>query len=206
MTSNKSVTATFTLKEVTLTMAVAGTGSGTVNPIVGVHTYNYGDTVTISATADPSSVFDGWSGDASGTSDVVLTMTSNKSVTATFTADIVIEQKNLHANLSKKGVVTEDGWNLHVWANITNTSSQIFIGKMRIKSEQEGTGITEFYPSETGYEPISIAPGKGKYPIIGDYWLMDEVATGSAPKDVFVEIWIFDMSNNIIAYTSKYAK
>ena len=85
MDGDKTVTATFTLKEVTLTMAVAGTGSGTVAPIVGVHTYNYGDTVTISATADASSDFIGWSGDASGTGDVTLTMTENKSVIATFT-------------------------------------------------------------------------------------------------------------------------
>nr|MBC8499388.1 hypothetical protein [Candidatus Atribacteria bacterium] len=98
MNSNKSVTATFNLKKVTLTVAVAGTGSGKVSPTVGVHTYNYGASVNIGAKADTGrlgtwiatedmvgSVFAGWRGDASGTGDVTLTMTSNKSITAIFT-------------------------------------------------------------------------------------------------------------------------
>ena len=115
--------------------------------------------------------------------------------------NIVIEQKDLHANLSKKDVVTEDGWNLHVWANITNNSSQIFPGKLRIRSKQEGTAIIVEY----GPVDINITPGKGRYPVNNDYWLMTEVGTGSAPKDVFVEIWILDTSDNIVAYTYKYA-
>ena len=85
MDSDKLITATFALEKVKLTMAVTGTGSGTVSPTAGVHPYKYGVEVTITATADPSSDFTGWSGDASGIDDVTLTMNSKKSVTAIFT-------------------------------------------------------------------------------------------------------------------------
>jgi len=73
-------------------VTVAGTGSGTVSPTVGVHTYKYGEEVTISATADPtSSVFDGWTGDDSddltenNDGTYSITMDSKKSVTSIFT-------------------------------------------------------------------------------------------------------------------------
>ena len=86
MDSDKLITATFALEKVRLTMAVTGTGSGTVSPTAGVHTYDYGETVTITAATDAtSSIFTGWNGDASGTGDVTLTMDSKKSVTAIFT-------------------------------------------------------------------------------------------------------------------------
>jgi len=84
MDSDKSIIANFTLTEVTLTVAITGTGSGTVSPAVGVHTYNYGETVIITATADVSSNFTGRSGDAPGTGDMTLIMDSDKSVTSVF--------------------------------------------------------------------------------------------------------------------------
>jgi hypothetical protein len=132
-------------------------------------------------------------------------MDADKTVTANFAQIIVIDESSLHANLSKKDVVTEDRWNLHVWANITNVSSQTFVGQLRIKSSQPGPPeITKYYP-EIGYAPISIVPGKSKYPTGIDYWLMSEVGIGSAPKDVKVEIWIYDTLGNTVAYVSKFA-
>ena len=64
MDTAKSCIATFTLNTHDLTIATSGTGSGTVTPAVGVHSYDYGTVVTLEATADPGSTFDGWSGDA----------------------------------------------------------------------------------------------------------------------------------------------
>jgi uncharacterized repeat protein (TIGR02543 family) len=58
-------------------------GEGTVTPSNG--TYLYGTNVFITATAAPGWTFQGWSGDASGSTDTTITMNGNKVVTATFT-------------------------------------------------------------------------------------------------------------------------
>jgi|GEM_PF-3185569 len=65
----------------TLTVNKAGTGSGTVT---GAGTYNSGTSVTPTATASADSTFAGWSGDCSGTGACTVSMTQNKTVTATF--------------------------------------------------------------------------------------------------------------------------
>jgi hypothetical protein len=134
-------------------------------------------------------------------------MDSNKTVTATFTRTLVIDV--FHANLSNKEPKTKVKkpetlklWDLHVWVDITNTSSQTFAGKIKIQSYQPGTpAITIYY-----YADISITPGTGTYPSGVDYWLLDNVATGEGkPGDVFVEIWIYDTNNNQVAYASRTA-
>jgi len=84
MEASKACTATFTLNTYTLTVATAGNGSGVVTPTVGTHVYDYGALVTLEATPDAGSTFDGWSGDCSGAGACVVTMTATKQVTATF--------------------------------------------------------------------------------------------------------------------------
>jgi hypothetical protein len=82
MDDDKSCTATFNLNTYTLTLATAGSGSGTVS---GAGVYNYGQTATVSATADPGSTFAGWSGpDATECATGSVLMDDNKSCTATF--------------------------------------------------------------------------------------------------------------------------
>jgi hypothetical protein len=93
LTANSSVTATFNLKpvtEFTLTVNKAGTGTGTVKCKVGAGSpgacaakYPSGTTVTLIAEAGAASEFAGFSGACTGSS-CVLTMNSNKTVTATF--------------------------------------------------------------------------------------------------------------------------
>jgi hypothetical protein len=94
LTFNKFVTATFTLRQRTLTVTEAGNGSGNVTSSpAGINcgdgcttTFTHGTTVTL--TADPAygSTFTGWSGGTcTGTSTCVIDLTSNQSVTATFT-------------------------------------------------------------------------------------------------------------------------
>lgn len=85
--TDTACTATFTLEPVTtytLTVGVAGTGSGVVTPTVGTHPYVSGTVVALSATANPGSTFAGWGGDAD-CADGVVTMNSSKTCTATFT-------------------------------------------------------------------------------------------------------------------------
>ncbi|MCX6671879.1 MAG: hypothetical protein NTX92_08175, partial [Euryarchaeota archaeon] len=83
MTSNKAVTATFTQNNYTLTVDHIGNGSVAKNP--DQTTYRYNDPVTLTATADPSWSFTGWSGDLSGTNNpVTITIIGNMAITAHF--------------------------------------------------------------------------------------------------------------------------
>jgi hypothetical protein len=90
--ADKTVTATFALQTKTLSVSTAGSGSGSVssNP-AGIdcgstcaHAYDYGTSVTLTATPAAGSVFAGWSGDCAGTDPCPLTMDAAKTVTATF--------------------------------------------------------------------------------------------------------------------------
>ena len=74
-----------------MTKAGAGTGTVTSSP-AGINcgstctaTYANGTTVTLTASPTSRSRFSGWSGDCTGRSTCVLTMTANHAVTATFT-------------------------------------------------------------------------------------------------------------------------
>ncbi|HTJ44650.1 MAG TPA: InlB B-repeat-containing protein [Kofleriaceae bacterium] len=94
------VTATFTLKQFTLTVNKSGTGAanGTVTSTDSTincgtsctATHNYGDTVTLDASAPAGTTFAGWSGGGcSGAGSCSVTITAATTVTATFTIDQV---------------------------------------------------------------------------------------------------------------------
>ena len=76
-----------------LTVARAGTGSGTVTSSTGgiacgaacSASYASGAAVTLTATAATGSTFTGWSGACAGTGTCIVTMTASRSVAATFT-------------------------------------------------------------------------------------------------------------------------
>ena len=111
MNSNKSVTATFTLKEVTLTMSVDGTGSGATNPVVGTYTlaYDYGDTINISTTADASSEFTGWLTNENiadtTKANTKVTMNDDLTVTAIFT----LKTNTITASAGENGSIVPPG-------------------------------------------------------------------------------------------------
>ncbi len=95
VTAATTVTATFTLRTYALNVSKAGTGTGTVtsNP-TGItcgadctETYNHGTSVTLTAAADASSTFAGWSGGGcSGLATTCsVTLNATRSITATFT-------------------------------------------------------------------------------------------------------------------------
>jgi PASTA domain-containing protein/List-Bact-rpt repeat protein len=76
----------------TLTLTKAGSGTGMVTSTPGgiscgsacTHAFNHGTAVTLTAVASARSRFAGWSGDCSGAGTCALTMSANRSVTATF--------------------------------------------------------------------------------------------------------------------------
>jgi uncharacterized repeat protein (TIGR02543 family) len=87
MDGDKSVTATFTQEHYTLDITVVG--NGVVTKLPDQAFYVYGDVVELTADPDDDWSFSGWSGDASGTElTTSVTMTSSKSVTATFTSTL----------------------------------------------------------------------------------------------------------------------
>jgi outer membrane protein assembly factor BamB len=82
MTVNMTITAVFTQNTYTLTMITVGNGQ--VLP-GNATTYTYSDNVDLKAIATAGWSFNGWTGDATGTSNTTITMIANKTVTATFT-------------------------------------------------------------------------------------------------------------------------
>jgi uncharacterized repeat protein (TIGR01451 family) len=92
MDLDRAVTATFDLVPHTLTVAKAGSGSGTVSSSpAGIDcgatcatSFANGTMVTLTATPDAGSSFTGWGGDCTGTGPCVVTMDQDRAVTATF--------------------------------------------------------------------------------------------------------------------------
>ncbi|MDD5590837.1 MAG: InlB B-repeat-containing protein [Dehalococcoidales bacterium] len=81
MSSNKTVTANFTPIVHTLSLEVDGSGS--IQPAAGIHEYNQGDVVTITATPGEGWQFDGWSGDVTDSESAVTTVTVSSDMTVT---------------------------------------------------------------------------------------------------------------------------
>ena len=83
ITGNTSITATFTPVEYSLSVTVDPTGSGSLLAEPLTDSYQYGDLVTLTPTADPGYTFSSWSG--ATVTDNKVTITGNTSITATFT-------------------------------------------------------------------------------------------------------------------------
>lgn len=114
MSAARSVTATYTLQQRTLTVTNDTTGVGGVitSAPAGINcggdcieAYDHGTSVTLSATTNMGAVFNGWSGaGCSGTGDCMVTMTAARAVTGTF----VPERFTLDVNVIGLGTGTID--------------------------------------------------------------------------------------------------
>ena len=84
VTSDKTVTADFSLVVYTISLEVDGNGS--TEPAAGTHEYDKGDVVSITAIPGEGWQFDGWSGDVTDPQLAMTTLivTSDKTVTADF--------------------------------------------------------------------------------------------------------------------------
>jgi uncharacterized repeat protein (TIGR02543 family) len=77
-----------------LTVTTSGLGTVVKNP--NQSGYDSNVVVTLTATANPGWTFTGWSGDATGMSNPLsVTMTNNKSITATFTNPVTIPRHTI---------------------------------------------------------------------------------------------------------------
>jgi Tol biopolymer transport system component/opacity protein-like surface antigen len=112
MNGARAVTAVFTLKTHTLTVATSGTGTGTVTSSPGgiscgsncTQDYDHGTSVDLTPAADPSSVFSNWSGDCAGSGACSVTMTADQDVTAVFT--LKLRSLDVTRNGTGSGTVT----------------------------------------------------------------------------------------------------
>ena len=120
MDADKSCTATFTLNSYTMTVDMAGTGSGTVG---GAGDYSYGDTTTVTATPSTGSTFDGWTGpDAAECATGAVLMDADKSCTANFT--VASYTLSIDTAGTGSGTVSGDGnYNYGDTATVTATPS-----------------------------------------------------------------------------------
>ncbi|MFC5271029.1 InlB B-repeat-containing protein [Adhaeribacter terreus] len=106
MNTTKNITANFSLIPIQYNLNLTINGSGSVSKSPDQATYTSGSTVMLTATPDPGFRFDGWSGDATGTTNPLsVTMSSNKNITATFSALPV--QYNLNITVNGSGNVTK---------------------------------------------------------------------------------------------------
>lgn len=97
MDSDKSVTANFGINEYDLIINIQGEGS--TDPPSGSHTYEHGDTVTVTATSASGWYFSEWTGDHVGTQDeITFTMDGHKTVTAVF-----LEYRTLTVSIEGQG-------------------------------------------------------------------------------------------------------
>ena len=128
----------------TLTVTKAGTGSGTVtsNP-AGINcgadcseVYNQGTSVTLTPTPDSGSTFTGWSGACSGTGACIVSMTSDKTVTATF-AQQQQEQNTLTVLKSGTGdgTVTSSPAGINCGSDCSETYSKVQKVKLTAKAD-----------------------------------------------------------------------
>jgi len=106
VTFDHTIEANFSDITYTLTISKTGTGSGILTSNASGTNFPAGTVVTLTATPDVNSTFDGWSGGASGTSPTTtVTMNQNITVTATF----MLKTYTITAQAGTSGTISPSG-------------------------------------------------------------------------------------------------
>ena len=181
MDGDKSVTAVFTQNGYTLTVYVTGSGSVTKDPDQA--TYTYGQSVELTANADPGWSFDHWEGDLAGSNNPdTIVIDGNMTVTAVFTQN----GYTLTVNVTGSGSVTKDpdqatytygqsveltanadtGWSFDHWegdlAGSDNPDSIVIDGNMTVTAVFTQNGYT-LTVNVTGSGSVTKDPDQATY-------------------------------------------
>ena len=152
VSANHTIDASFAQITYTLTVTTTGSGSVVLSPPGG--TYNAGTPVTITATASAGSHFDVFSGDASGhTNPVVVTMTANKNVNAAFLANVY----SWNQTAGSSSFVTTTNWTPTRWSNSTDDVLQFNAGGTSIATGVVGQTIAQL--SVSGGTSVALQAG-----------------------------------------------
>lgn len=153
--ANKSVTATFTRYQYTLTTNVAGSGSITLDPPGG--TYDCGTSVEVMATSATGWGFDGWSGDLAGSlNPTTILMNANKTITANFSQVFLppfLPSPPILASLE----VTPGNASVLIGGTIQFTATGYYSNSVSI----DLTGLATWNSSDTGVATVSIGNASG---------------------------------------------
>lgn len=182
LNANTSVTATFSLNAVALTVTLAGTGSGTVTSSpAGINCgttcsapFDSGTQVTLTATPAQGSTFAGWTGGScSSNPSCVLTLTANAQVTATF---------NTSSNISALNHI--------VFLAQENRSFDHYFGALREYWAQNG------YPDQSFDGLPQFNPASGQPPLYGP----PPAIPGCDPADPPPSDCVWDPQNLVASY------
>ena len=203
---NASITGTFTQDLYTITTNTVGSGSVGLNP--SQPTYAFGDTVFVTATADPGWSFSAWSGDLTGSENPdTLIVSGNASITATFTQDLytittsTVGSGTVGLNPSQPTYVFGDtvfvtatagpGWSFSAWSGdligSENPDTLIVSGNASIT----GTFTQDLYTITTntvGSGTVGLNPAQPTY-VFGD----TVVATATAAPGWSFSAWSGDL-------------
>ncbi len=104
MTANRVLVANFTLNSYGLTLSINPTAGGSVTKSPDRASYDSGTVVILTATINAGYTFTSWGGDATGsTNPLTITMNSNKSIIANFTAVVPVVNLGTAANFGAFG-------------------------------------------------------------------------------------------------------
>ncbi len=118
VTAAHTIQAAFAVNTYTLTVSKTGTGGGTVTNSPAGTSFNAGTLVSLTAAADANSVFTGWTGACSGTTNpCTVTMNANAAVTAVF----ALKTYTLTATAGSGGSISPSGG-----INVNQGASQTF--------------------------------------------------------------------------------
>ena len=163
VTANHTIAATFSINTYSLGVSRNGTGTGSVTSSpAGIscgadctETYNHGTVVTLTAVADASSSWTGWSGACSGTAlTCMLTMDGAKSVTATFALKSYTITATAGANgtIAPAGVTTVNHGANQSYAIAANTGYHIV--NVTVDGASVGAVTSHTFAAVTGNHTI----------------------------------------------------
>ncbi|MFC6223002.1 PQQ-dependent sugar dehydrogenase [Hymenobacter artigasi] len=202
MTANKSITATFVATTTSYTLTTAVFGSGTITKSPNQSTYLSGSTVTLTATPAVGYAFTGWSGGATGTvNPLSVTMTANKSINATFTANapqvtsltLINADTDLDLQALTTGAVlnlaTLPTPNLTIRANTSpaTVGSVLFVlgGTQAVSHNENLLPYALFGDSNGDYNPWTPAIAVGSYTLtVTPYTAADNGGTAGTPLSI----------------------